>query len=145
MLYKRTPAWDPNQWKIWNLFVTCLNASLKSICDAFETNLLPAWNLSKTELNSIWNLPEPYRTHAWNLSETCPSRTETYLSLVQFSCFHATAIALKSAWDPLETCLKPSWNQSATCMKPIWNRPEFYLKPAWTVSNTCLKPIWNLS
>ena len=209
-----TPALDPNQWKIWNLFVTCLKASLKPICDAFETYLklscyLPkanwkaTWNLSETCLKPIWNmsttylkpnynqcdpclkliwnlpetnLPETYmkshgilaegqlkriwatwslsgtylkpiwnvsetrpkptrnlpepsleliwelsRTYlkpalnlpetnmlpAWNLSETCPSQSETYLSRVQFSCFRATAIALKSAWEPPETSLKP--------------------------------------
>ena len=136
-----TPAWDPNQWKIWNLFVTCLNASLKPICDAFETNLLPAWNLSETDLNSIWNLPEPYRTHAWNLSETFPSRSDTYLNLVQFSCFHATAIALKL----LENYLKRVWSVGSmpetlpeACLKLTWTLPEAnwsHLKPPeviWT-------------
>ena len=114
--------------------------NLESICDVskrfLETDLrcvwnhlVPAWNLSETDLNYIWNLPEPYRTHALNLSETFPSRSDTYLNLVQFSCFHATAIALKL----LENYLKRAWNLSVACLKPLWNPPETCLKLTWTL------------
>ena len=47
-----TPARDPNQWKISNLFVTCLKASLKPICDAFETYLELSCYLTKANLKA---------------------------------------------------------------------------------------------
>ena len=71
-----TPARDRYQWKNWNLFVTCLKASLKLICDAFETylklsyyllkaNWKATWNLSETCLKPIWNLPGNRKTKWW--------------------------------------------------------------------------------